>query len=565
MEENKMYTTKQEWTDVFKKIVNPLKSFYNAEMADLHIGNTVAHYDEDAQRAEAFIRPLWGLVPFWAGGGRDAELDKIYRIGIAAGTDPEGAGYWGNGTSFDQRFVEMAALAYGILMSPGYVWDCLTDKEQDNLAKWLYSINEYPFPDNNWNFFNILVNVAMKKVGKPYSLKRMEECLEKIESFYIGNGWYADGHIDQRDYYISFAIHFYSLIYALYAGDEARAKVYRERASEFAKTFIYWFSDTGAAVPYGRSMTYRFAQTAFWSACVLADVRPFPLGVMKGIIARHMEYWMNMPIFDNAGVLTIGYGYPQLYMTEWYNAPGSPYWALKAFAFMALPDEHEFWNTRALPMPVLEDIVLLEKPRMVAARNSNGSVTLFTPGVYSFEIDEVYSEKYMKFAYSSMFGFSVPRYHTPVHKKAPDSMLAFEIGGEMYVRQVTLEYAVEKDKVYSKWEPMPGITVETIIIPQKDGHIRRHKIISQYVCKAYDCGFAVASGKKDKPQFICEHGYAAVKNAYSGCGVRSQTGEAKNIEKITNCNLIAPKTTIPAIIYKIPAGTVMLETIVEEY
>ena len=393
----------------------------------------------------------------------------------------------------------------------------------------------------------------------------MEECLEKIESFYIGNGWYADGHIDQRDYYISFAIHFYSLIYALYAGDEARAKVYRERASEFAKTFIYWFSDTGAAVPYGRSMTYRFAQTAFWSACVLADVRPFPLGVMKGIIARHMEYWMNMPIFDNAGVLTIGYGYPQLYMTEWYNAPGSPYWALKAFAFMALPDEHEFWNTRALPMPVLEDIVLLEKPRMVAARNSNGSVTLLTPGVYSFEIDEVYSEKYRKFAYSSMFGFSVPRYHTPVHKKAPDSMLAFEIGGEMYVRQVTLEYAVEKDKVYSKWEPMPGITVETIIIPQKDGHIRRHKIISQYVCKAYDCGFAVASGKKDKPQFICEHGYAAVKNAYSGCGVRSQTGEAKNIEKITNCNLIAPKTTIPAIIYKIPAGTGMLETIVEEY
>lgn len=560
-----MYATKQEWTKLFKKIVDPLKPFYNPELADLHIGNTAAHYDEDAQRTEAFIRPLWGLVPFWAGGGQDPELARIYRTGIAAGTDPAGPGYWGDCIDYDQRFVEMAALAYGMLMSPDYVWNCLTDKEQDNLANWLYSINVHPFPDNNWNFFNILVNVALKKAGKPYSQACMDKSLAKIESFYIGGGWYADGHIDQRDYYISYAIHFYSLIYALYAEDEARAKIYRERAAEFAKTFIYWFSDTGAAAPYGRSMTYRFAQTAFWSACVLADVRPFPLGVMKGIITRHIEYWMNMPIYDNANVLTIGYGYPQLYMTEWYNAPGSPYWALKAFAFMALPDAHEFWSVPALPMPKLDDIALLEKPRMVAARNTNGSVTLFTPGVYSFELDEVYTEKYMKFAYSSMFGFSVSRYHRPIHKKAPDSMLAFELDGEYFVRQITLEYDVQKDKVYSKWEPLPGIMVETTIIPQKDGHIRRHKITSEFACKAYDCGFAVASGKKDKPELICREGYAAVKNTYSGCGVHSQTGQGKNIEKVTNCNLISPKTTIPAIVYTVPAGTIEIETIVEEY
>ena len=52
----------------------------------------------------------------------------------------------------------------------------------------------------------------------------------------------------------------------------------------FAKTFIYWFADNGEAVPYVRSLTYRFAQCAFWSACLLADIRPFSVSVPKTVI-----------------------------------------------------------------------------------------------------------------------------------------------------------------------------------------------------------------------------------------------------------------------------------------
>lgn len=37
---------------------------------------------------------------------------------------------------------------------------------------------------------------------------------EKIEQMYVGNGWYSDGLTRQRDYYVAFAIHYYSLIYA---------------------------------------------------------------------------------------------------------------------------------------------------------------------------------------------------------------------------------------------------------------------------------------------------------------------------------------------------------------
>lgn len=43
----------------------------------------------------------------------------------------------------------------------------------------------------------------------------LEEYLEGLETFYLGEGWYRDGDSGQKDYYISFAIHFYSLIYAV--------------------------------------------------------------------------------------------------------------------------------------------------------------------------------------------------------------------------------------------------------------------------------------------------------------------------------------------------------------
>ena len=80
-------------------------------------------------------------------------------------------------------------------------------------------------------------------------------------------------------------------------------------------------------------------------------MEPLPLPVMKGIIVRNLAWWLARPIFDRDGVLTIGYGYPQMYMAEQYNAPGSPYWGLKVFLLLALPDDHPFWACEAAPLP----------------------------------------------------------------------------------------------------------------------------------------------------------------------------------------------------------------------
>lgn len=89
------------------------------------------------------------------------------------------------------------------------------------------------------------------------------------------------------DYYAtSFAIPFYSLIWSRLAGDTdpARAKKYRERAKQNMPLAIHLFGTDGGAVPFGRSMTYRFACAAFWSAVAFdeLEVNVHPLTARYG-------------------------------------------------------------------------------------------------------------------------------------------------------------------------------------------------------------------------------------------------------------------------------------------
>lgn len=556
---------KQEFRELVLRLLAPLKEYYIRGNTGLDIGNTGAAYPQKTIWMEAFARPLWGLVPYWAGGGREEEFAAIYREGLKNGTDPSCPEYWGGFHDCDQLFVEMAAISYALLFAPDVVWEPLSQKSKEHVAQWLGGINRYNVADNNWQFFKILTNVALMKCGMEYSAEAMEACLERVEDFYLGEGWYQDGLTAQKDYYISFAIHFYSLVYAVVMKDEDpdRCRRYLERAGLFAEQFIYWFAETGEALPYGRSLTYRFAQSAFWSMAAVAGIERIPLPVIKGIIVRHISYWMRQPVFDKKGLLTIGYAYPDLHMAESYNAPGSPYWAMKAFAFLMLPDEHEFWKVQAAPLPKLEGLKRLACGEMLIQRRYR-DVTAYVPGVYRHNGQVHVPEKYSKFAYSTYFGFSVPRSEKKITEAAPDSMLAFEIGGHIFVRHMIDGFAVEENHILSIWSPFPGITVETILIPTQRGHIRRHRIDSSIECIAYDCGFAVSSRKQDFDGEADATG-ACLRNCECFCRVACLKGPGRGV-KIwcdPNTNLLSQNTEIPAIKYKIPCGITQIETAVE--
>ena len=527
-------------------MIEPLKGYYTPGKAGIKLGHFEAGYPEETARMEAFARILWGLSPLWAGGESAGEFDEIYRQGIISGTDPESDEYWGDipSPSGDQKIVEMAAIGLSLILAPEKVWYPLTDKQKANFHRWLNQVNCEILCGNNWQLFPMLVNLGFKNVGAEYDAERLDFCCKKCHSFYHADGWYHDGYTDQCDYYIAFAIHFYSLIYAkvMENEDPENSKIFKERAAEFAKTFIYWFDEDGSALAFGRSLTYRFAQCCFFSACLFAGVEPFPIGVIKGIISRHFEWWMSKPIFDNAGILSVGYGYPNLNMAEFYNAYGSPYWAFKAFLFLALDKDHEFFKAEALPLPKLEKQKTIPVAYMTMQR-VNGYAVALTGGQYTTWPMSHAPEKYSKFAYSSRYAFSVSRTTDCMYGASPDNTLAFDIDDRIYCRARCIEHSMTEDGThYSKWSPCRGIMVETTLIPTENGHIRRHTVNCDFDCVAYDTTFSTPIG--------------------GGGEIHGETGEEVLIACEPNTNLIHPKTEMKAVKDNFKKGVNTVETTV---
>ena len=122
--------TKSDFTALMHRFLDPLLPLYSEGGARLHLGDTGVTYPGRTIEMEAFSRPLWALAPFWTGGGRGDDFLRIYRKGLASGTDPESPEYWGDPNDYDQLFVEMAALACAILETPESVWEPLTDAEK---------------------------------------------------------------------------------------------------------------------------------------------------------------------------------------------------------------------------------------------------------------------------------------------------------------------------------------------------------------------------------------------------------------------------------------------------
>lgn len=550
--------TKADFTALMHKFLDPLKPCYSAGCARLHLGETGVTYNQNAIELEAFSRPLWALVPFWVGGGSDPEFEKsTARVLPPAPTrkTPNTGAPPGNTTSvmWRWRLLPAASSPHRKSCGPRFL---IPKTEPCRMA----GADQRPHhPGLQLAVFRILVNLALKSVGMPYSPELLEDGLCKIDSYYSGDGWSTDGASVQKDYYIPWAIQYYGLLYSKFAADTdpRRAALYRQRAQLFAQQFVYWFDANGAALPFGRSLTYRFAQNSFWAACIWAGLEPLPLPVMKGLIVRNFNWWLGQKMFDRDGILTIGYCYPQMYMAERYNAPGSPYWGMKSFLLLALPDDHPFWSAEAAPMPALERLKPMPYANMLVQRRA-GRVTAYAAGVNEGHGHGQFPEKYAKFAYDTRFGFCASRSREVLNQAAPDSMLAFVIDDNVFVRKVSKTWEIEAGAVTAQWSPFPGIEVTTTITPTATGHRRHHEIDSSFDCEAYDCGFAV-------PNFTPGYAESAENDTAEAhcdtlcCAVRGR-GEAVVIGCDPNTSLYFTNVHLPAVKYHIPKGHTVLDT-----
>lgn len=547
----------------FSQLTRPLLPHYSAGGARLDLNGSGAGQPPDVAGMEGFSRIVWGLAPLAAGCGMvDEELLQIVLKGITNGTDPGHGEYWGDVADYDQRLVEMASLGLALAIAPRRLWEPLSGEAKQNFYNWLNQINSRKAHDCNWLFFHVLVNVGFYKLGLPYAKDQLETNLNRLEQFYLEDGWYEDGVLGHSDYYVPLAFHYCGLIYAALMKEEdpERAARFEERGAEFAKQFVNWFAGDGRAIPYGRSLTYRFAQGAVWGAYAFAGVQPFELGVVKGLYLRHLRWWLSQPIFASDGVLTVGYSYPNLIMAENYNAPGSVYWAFKAFLPLALPEDHPFWQAEELPLPELQALSVQQAPHLVICRHSERDhIAAFNAGHLSTNEHTHTSAKYEKFAYSASFGFSVPRAEWGLSQGAYDNMLALSEGDNLYrVRRSNEETGIDGDVLTSVWKPWRDVTVTTYLIAGLPWHLRIHRIETARELDAAEGGFALPLD-------------AALAVSRQTCGVIGRTGfgssgitgirgfdRAELIQVQSNTNLMHPRTAIPTLQAKLTPGSHIL-------
>lgn len=482
-------------------LTEPLIPRFSEGRARLHLGENRAHYGEPADSLEAFARPLWGLVPLQAGGGEFPHWN-LWQAGLATGSDPACEEFWGYAGDFDQRSVEQAALGFGLALAPDQLWEPLDAFTKARLSAWLRRINQVRLVPTNWEFFRVMVNLGLRRCGEPWSVEQVASTLDGIERFHLGRGWYTDGlpnapYRNGRtgDYYVPWAFHFYSLIYARLAdeADPVRAGRYRERAADFAPDFAHWFSADGAALPFGRSLCYRTAQGAFWGALAFADVEALPWPVIKGLYLRHLRWWMQRPIFTDGGLLSVGYTYPNLLMAESYNSPSSPYWAFKVFLPLALPESHPFWQAEEAPMPPRRAVHSVPQAKLVMCTDPiTREVTALSPGQPCGDWPRNVAHKYSKCAYSTRFGFSVPASLATETEGGFDNTLALsEFGRHYRSREYCLNTEVENGVAYAFWLPWPDVEVRSWVIADLRGHFRVHHIRSGRSLQTLESGFAV--------------------------------------------------------------------------
>lgn len=540
------------------ELLAPLAPRFTPGNTGLHLGNAGAHYSARVALMEGWSRTLWGVGPLLAGGGTTPFLDR-YQEGLRRGTDPDDGEYWGEPPDTDQRLVEMAAIALSLMIAPEAFWVPLSQEERERLYSWLATIQGRKLPANNWHFFRILVCSAFRALGLPVDEGAERESFDLIDGLYRGDGWYVDGSNGNYDFYNPFGFHFYGLIYAKLAGsrDPERAARYVERARLFAPQFLPWFREDGTVVPYGRSLTYRFAAVSFFSACAFAGVEAVPWPVMKGVVLRHLRGWFARPIFDADGILSVGYGYPNLVMAEQYNAPGSPYWALKAYLPLALGEDHPFWAAEEAALPALPQATRLPVPHYVVNRSSE-DVQLLCPGRYPGWEAVQAAAKYCKFAYSARFGFCVSHGSYALEKTGCDSSLVLSEGdGYWRERRDSSNQESGPDWTRGHWKPWEDVEITTTLHARGPWHVRIHRISSGRRLEAVEGGFSIPRFLGHEAPTVLEtavrDGSAVVSAPWAGSrivdypaqGREARRGEVVYLEP--NLNILEPTAALPVL------------------
>lgn len=316
---------------------------------------------------EAFGRLMAGLAPWLSLPDDETEEGKMRKQlrewalkSYAHAVNPDSPDYllW---RKEGQPLVDAAYVAESFLRAYDQLWIPLDEKTKERYIEEFTQMRRVDPPYTNWLLFSSTIEAFLAKAGAPYDQYRVNSAIRKMEEWYTGDGWYADGPSFAFDYYSSYVFH-PMYLETLQAMKDAKAFTrihYRDyyrralkRTQKFSIVLERMISPEGTFPVFGRSIPYRMA--AMQPLALMAWYEKLPAGLTNGQVRAALTAVMHRMFdgqenFNEGGFLTIGFAGCQPNIADWYTNNGSLYMTSLGFLPLGLPATHPFWTDAALP------------------------------------------------------------------------------------------------------------------------------------------------------------------------------------------------------------------------
>jgi len=279
-------------------------------------------------------------------------LKKQSLQSLTNAVDPTNADYLYWGTPKDkQPLVDAAFIAQALLTAPNTLWEPLNQKAKENFIKEFTLLRQIEPPNNNWVLFAAMIESFLLFIGEPFDAVRIDKAIQKIESWYVGDGWYSDGEKFHFDHYNGYVIQpmLVEVLRINVLKNRIPSKQYElayKRMQRYASFQERYISPEGTFLVVGRSSTYRVGAFQPLAKLALDNQLPAPIEPAQ-VRCALTAVFKNMFIpstFTKEGWLTLGLvGDQQAAIADYYSNTGSMYLTSLAFLPLGLPANAAFW------------------------------------------------------------------------------------------------------------------------------------------------------------------------------------------------------------------------------
>ena len=361
------------WTSLAYKMAQPvLENMARGELQKNMLTEFSPSFDKRDRSVaymETFGRLMAGISPWLTlpdddtpEGKQRQQLRQWALASYKNAVDPDSPDYlcWGRA---GQNLVDAAYIAESFLRAYDVLWQPLDQQTKQRYIHEFQRLRRIDPPYTNWLLFSSVIESFIAKATncRDYDEYRVNSVCRKVEEWYVGDGWYADGPVFAFDYYSSYVFHAMYLE-TLQAMQDAKMntridyKKYYDRALPRAQKMAIilerFISPEGTFPVFGRSIPYRLA--ALQPLALMAWYGTLPKELHNGQVRAALTKVMHRMFdgqqnFNEGGYLTIGFCGSQPETADWYTNNGSLYMTTLAFMPLGLPADHPFWTDAAEP------------------------------------------------------------------------------------------------------------------------------------------------------------------------------------------------------------------------